>query len=79
MKFLAIILGLSAATCAQRISIMSISNKGIPLTVMPGNCLQVNAQRECVLCVKNFEVKDGKCAPVVAPIFQNSDLEETFS
>mgnify|MGYP006872384764 CR=1 FL=1 len=79
MKFLAIIFGLSAAAYAQRISIMNLSNKSSRSTALPDNCLQVNARRECVTCLKNFEVKAGKCAPVTTPIFQNPDLEETFN
>lgn len=66
MKILAILLGLSAAVCAQRVSIGNLSNQHRNLKVsLPENCLGANSRQECVKCLNNFEVKAGKCVAVV--------------
>lgn len=68
MKSLAIILSLSAAFCAEMVSITSLSNQNNNLkAALPEKCLQVNARQDCVKCLKDFEVKAGKCTPVVEP------------
>ncbi len=66
MKSLAILFGLSAAVCAQTVSITSLPNPNRNLkAALPENCLQVNYRQDCVKCASNFEVKAGKCTPVV--------------
>lgn len=66
MKSLAIILSLSAAVCAEMVSVTSIQKKNLK-TALPENCLLVNAWKDCVKCLKDFKVNAGKCTPVTEP------------